>query len=85
MPLAPEEWELVCLLRDVPEGRARRELMALLRELAAFVAAPGCVEAQADGVPCGTAHASCEECQRIGSCLSWMRGLVGAPPAGRLA
>ena len=47
MPLASDEWEVVCLLRDVPAGRSRRELLALLRQLVRFVAAPGCSEFQA--------------------------------------
>jgi hypothetical protein len=85
VPLAPEEWEMVCRLRDVPPGRSRRELLALLRDLVTFAAAPGCSEMQADGVPCASVHASCDDCQRIASCLSRMRYLVGAPEVSGLA
>lgn len=81
-PLTPEEWEIVSLLRDVPAGRSRRQLLALLRELVSFVASPSCAEMQADGVPCPTAHSSCDECQRIDSCLARMRYLVGGPELG---
>ncbi len=85
MPLSDDEWEMVCLLRDVPGGRPRQQVLALLRELVAFVASPSCSQAQADGVPCPTAHSSCDECQRVASCLSRMRYLLGAPEAGVLA
>jgi hypothetical protein len=84
-PITPEEWELVCLLRDIPWGRSRGQLLALMRELVTFVASPSCSEAQADGVPCPTAHASCDECQHIHSCLARMRDLVGASEASDLA
>ena len=84
-PLTPEESEIVCLLRDVPEGRSRLQLLALVRELVSFVASPSCSEAQADGVPCPTAHSSCDECQHINSCLAEMRYLVGASEASDLA
>ena len=84
-PVTPEEWEIVCLLRDVPEGRSRLQLLALVRELVGFVASPSCSEAQADGVPCPTAHSSCVECQHINSCLAQMRYLVGASEARDLA
>ena len=80
-PLTPEEWEIVNLLRDVPTGRSRRQLLALLRELVSFVASPSCAEMQADGVPCPNAHSSCDECQRIATCLARMRYLVGGPEA----
>ena len=84
-PLTDDEWEMVWLLRDVPAGRARVELMALVRQLVTFVASPGCSQAQADGVPCPTAHVSCDECQRVDSCLSRMRHLLRAPEAGAFA
>lgn len=83
--LTPEEWEVVCRLRDLPEGRLRRQLLDLLRELLRFAAEPGCSEMQADGVPCATAHTSCDECQRIVACLAQLRHLVGVPAAGGLS
>ncbi|HET9315517.1 MAG TPA: hypothetical protein VFQ51_07985, partial [Vicinamibacteria bacterium] len=70
---------------DLPDGASRQELMVLLRQLVAFVASPACSQAQADGVPCPTAHSSCDECQRVASCLARMRTLMGLPQAGVLA
>ena len=84
-PLTDDEWEMVWLLRDVPDGNSRQELMALLRQLVAFVASPACSQSQADGVPCPTAHSSCDDCQRVTSCLTRMRTLMGPSEADVLA
>jgi hypothetical protein len=80
-PLTDDEWEMIGLLRDVPDGPLHLQLMALVRQLAAFVASPGCPRSQADGVPCPTAQASCEECQRVDACLSHMSLLLRSPEA----
>jgi hypothetical protein len=83
--VTPEEWEIVCRLRDVSPGRSRQGLLVLMRELMAFTAEPRCSQMQADGVPCASVHASCEDCQRVWACLGQLRQMVGAPEAGDLA
>lgn len=74
--LTPEEWGLVARLRDVPDGRLHRDLVALLWDLLGFASEPGCRDAQADGVPCASARSSCDECQRIRASLALLRQLV---------
>jgi hypothetical protein len=80
--ITPDEWDVVSRLRDIPEGRLRRQLMSLVAELVTFAAEPTCSEMQADGVPCPTVHASCDECQRIVACLARLRQLVGTSAGG---
>ncbi len=65
--LSPAEWRLVCALREVPEGSVlRARVDALLAELVHFVRDPHCGEMQADGVPCATPRADCDECAEMG-------------------
>jgi len=59
------EWALVCSLREVAPSVLRSRTTELMGELLAFVGAPGCTTQQADGVPCETARASCDECERV--------------------
>jgi hypothetical protein len=80
-PLTTEEWDIVCRLRDIPEGGLREQLLRLLLDLTGFAAAPACAEMQADGVPCASAGTCCDECQRIVACLAHLHRLVGAPDA----
>ena len=68
--LAADEWELVWDSREVPSGPRKAALMRLLRDIVAFVAQPGCAEAQADGVPCSTASSDCAQCRRVEDCLA---------------
>jgi hypothetical protein len=42
-------------------------------ELADFVAAPSCAEMQADGAPCSSAQAACDECRKMTSLLDGLR------------
>jgi hypothetical protein len=65
MPLLPEERDFVWALREVPEGRLRAEVLALLREVLAAARSPHCAQAQADGVPCPCLGVPCEECERV--------------------
>lgn len=83
--VTPEEWGVICRLRDIPAGKLRRQLLRLLKELLTFAAEPRCSEMQADGVPCASASSSCDECQRIVACLAHLRRLVGAPDVNDLA
>lgn len=72
-PLLPEERRLVEALRSIPDSPLRERLVQLVSELADFVAEPGCAELQADGVPCSSAQASCDECRRLTALLEGLR------------
>jgi hypothetical protein len=60
--LTPQEWKLVSSIRAVPESALKRRLFAVIGEMVAFSSAPDCHEVQADGVPCGDVHKSCDDC-----------------------
>jgi hypothetical protein len=62
--LDERETKLLWTLRDLPPGRLRTDLLALVDELLGFAQDPRCAQMQADGVPCPSAHTSCDECQR---------------------
>jgi hypothetical protein len=65
MSLLPEERDFVWALRNVPEGRLRDEVLALLEEVLAAARSPHCGQAQADGVPCPCLGVACDECERV--------------------
>lgn len=71
--LSPEERKLVLTLREIPPSRLRDLMTSLVGELCDFVAAPGCAEMQADGAPCPTSDASCDECRKLTSILEGLR------------
>jgi hypothetical protein len=71
--LRPEERELVAALRAIPPSPLRDRLAQLVSELVAFVAAPACAELQADGAPCTSAQASCDECRKVTALLEGLR------------
>jgi hypothetical protein len=73
LALLPEERRLLWSLREVPPGRQRAVLLAFLDELVAFVREPHCPEMQADGVPCGSAGISCDQCRQVVSMLEELR------------
>jgi hypothetical protein len=63
---------LIRRLRDeLPPDRQAR-FFREFEQLLALAAEPRCAEAQADGVPCGTAQNECEECGRA---LAWLARL----------
>lgn len=74
--LRPFEWDVVRLLREVPRGALHAEVLEVVNGLLRFAAAPTCSRAQADGVPCASAHASCEECRLVAAQLARLRGMV---------
>ena len=71
--LRPDELRLVTALRSRPESPLRERLSAFVSELADFVAAPTCAEMQADGAPCTSAQAACDECRKMTSLLDGLR------------
>lgn len=74
--LSGDEWTLVSRLRDIPDGSARDELVALLKDLFAFVADPHCTQAQADGVPCRSVAIDCETCREVVRALTTLHECV---------
>jgi hypothetical protein len=71
--LLPEERRLIDALRSIPQSPLREHLSQLVSELADFVAAPGCAEMQADGAPCSSAQASCDQCRKMIDLLEGLR------------
>jgi hypothetical protein len=71
--LSKDEWLLVNTLRDLPPSPLRDRFLALLGELLGFVADPGCTEMQADGVPCASPQAACDQCRRVTDLLDALR------------
>jgi hypothetical protein len=76
--LRPEELRLVLALRAIPESPLRDRLLALLGELCDFVAQPCCAELQADGAPCTSAQAACDQCRKLLELLDGLRGRLQA-------
>ena len=77
-PLTPEERKLLLALRAIPPSRLRDLLTTLVGELTEFVAEPSCAEMQADGAPCTTSDASCDECRKLTTILEGLRGRLQA-------
>jgi hypothetical protein len=71
--LSTEERALVETLREVPESPLRDLLKTLVGELARFAAQPACAEMQADGAPCASAQAACDECRKMTELLEGLR------------
>jgi hypothetical protein len=71
--LSAEERALIETLRDVPASPLRDLLKTLVGELARFAAQPGCSEMQADGAPCTSAQAACDECRKMTALLEGLR------------
>jgi hypothetical protein len=73
LELQPDELKLVSALRSIPPSALRDRLTALVSELVDFVAAPSCAEMQADGAPCTSAQAACDECRKLTALLEGLR------------
>jgi hypothetical protein len=76
--LSPEEQRLLLALREIPESPLRELFTTLISELTEFVASPTCPEMQADGVPCTSADASCDQCRRLEQLLEGLRTRLNA-------
>lgn len=71
--LSPEELRLVGALREIPESPLRDVFTTLVSELTEFVVSPICAEMQADGAPCTSAEASCDQCRKLEQVLEGLR------------
>jgi hypothetical protein len=63
---------LIQRLRDALPADTRATFFREFDQLLCIAADPRCAEAQADGVPCGTADANCEDCGRA---IAWLARL----------
>jgi hypothetical protein len=63
---------LIQRLRDALPPDTRAGFFREFDELLSIAADPRCAEAQADGVPCGTADSNCEDCGRA---IAWLARL----------
>jgi hypothetical protein len=71
--LNPEEWRLVAGLRDIPPSPLRDLMHEMMMTLVDYVREPRCPEIQADGVPCETPAADCEQCLKVKELLYTLR------------
>jgi hypothetical protein len=71
--LNAREWTLVSGLRDIPPSPLRELMQELMGALIAYVREPRCPEIQADGVPCDSVEADCEQCRRVKGLLETLR------------
>jgi len=71
--LDAKEWELVSALRDIPPSPLRDLVRELMGELVTYVREPRCAEIQADGVPCESPAADCEQCMKVKELLVQLR------------
>jgi hypothetical protein len=71
--LTPEERRLLLALREIPDSPLRDLFTTLVSELTEFVASPTCAEMQADGAPCTSADASCDQCRKMETLLEGLR------------
>ncbi len=77
--LTPRERQMISALRDIPPSPLRDLCEELIERLFEFVREPHCPEMQADGVPCSSASADCEQCARVRTLLETLRsGLTTA-------
>jgi hypothetical protein len=67
--LSAEEWALVSALRAVPPSALRTRVITLMDALLLLVGEPKCSATQADGVPCSTVDARCDECLHVADLL----------------
>jgi hypothetical protein len=65
LPLTPEELRLIHALREIPDSPIRDRVVTVVHELVQLATEPRCLEAQADGVPCGNEKTLCEACSRV--------------------
>lgn len=70
--LLQDELNRLQALRDRLSCQSHGELLAVTERALRAAGCPACAESQADGVPCETTTASCEQCVKA---LGWIRSL----------
>jgi len=78
--LSPEEWKVISGLREIPPSPLRDLMNEMVTALLEYVREPRCAEMQADGVPCASPTADCEQCLKVHQLLITLRH--GMPPTG---
>ncbi|HSB36729.1 MAG TPA: hypothetical protein VLH41_07610 [Thermoanaerobaculia bacterium] len=63
--LNSDEWRLLSALRAIPPSLLREKTLAAVEALVEYAKEPRCTEMQADGVPCDTVTALCEQCLHV--------------------
>ena len=81
--LDSEEWTLLSGLRDIPPSPLRELTHEFMLALISYVREPRCPEMQADGVPCESAEADCEQCIKVKALRATLRQGVGGVRAPR--
>ena len=76
--LTPRELRMISGLRDIPPSPLRDLCQELIDRLIEFVREPRCPEFQADGVPCTSASADCEQCARVTKLMETLRSGMAA-------
>jgi hypothetical protein len=71
--VTPEERKIISAMRDLPPSQLKDLLAEVMSRLVDAVREPGCPELQADGVPCPTAAADCEQCRKLKQVLESLR------------
>ncbi len=82
--LSGDEWKVISGLRDIPESPLRAMAYEMMVALVEYAREPKCAELQADGVPCTSAAADCEQCVKVRELLGALRhGLAETPRPAR--
>ena len=71
--LSEQEWRVVAGLRELPPSALRELTYQLVVTLLDYAREPKCAEMQADGVPCSTPAADCEQCGKVTELLTVLR------------
>ncbi len=75
--LSSEEWRLISGMRDIPPSPLRDLMGEMVTALLEYVREPKCPEMQADGVPCESPTADCEQCRKVRQLLVTLRQGIG--------
>ena len=71
--LSAAEWRVVSGLREIPASPLREMTYEMVVALLEYAREPKCAEMQADGVPCSTPAADCEQCGKVTELLTVLR------------
>jgi len=71
--LSSDEWDLISGLREIPPSPLRDLMKEMMTALVEYVREPKCAEMQADGVPCASPTADCEQCEKVHQLLMTLR------------